>query len=1146
MSDVFISYSRLDKEFVGKLREALAESEHDVWIDWESIPESRAWWDEIKKGIVRANNFAVVLSPNSMASPICQMEIEYALELNKRIIPIYYDDFDRKTALIGIAERLADDEQEVTREIWENRQAHDLYDHNDTILKRINYFFFKAEDNFNQRFQDLLEIINTDYDHKEQHTILGERASEWVKRNKDNGYLLIGSELQQAQAWLISSADKDPEPTSLHHGYIQASEKHNRQLQTIRRTAIGGSIVAIIAVILTISAGLGAVTATSTAGTSEARSNIAGTQEANAIIQANQANTSEFDAIIAQENAEEQANLALSQEANAIAQFNQAETAESNAIRFADDAIRQSNIISTDLAEIIPTLENAQENINLRNTDVVQANNDLFTLGETLTPVQITLNAGATRVALANTADARFQIVGATLTPLQEALLAGQTKVAGLQPTIEQLEEDFVSESTRAQSSEFTSIAQQMSGSLTQDIELQILLLIQSLQTAYNQEADALLVQLMDDYSIIGGYTEDDTYAIGLSSDYFVMANEEGDVQIREHFSNDLIQSFSFEKRVYNTEISPNNELIAIYYSATPDDEPFDGFVIDVYRIITDELITSYKSNAIIPQMIFDTSSQHLTLIENNDVLQIIDINLFENTTTNLQTNLTMQCNSSSCGQSFALTKDRSSFYFSDFNLIYFFDRKTFTISQKYKMPSKICSMALAPDDILLFISLCDGADAEIYDTTLGEGVPRRAVNLENVDSSESYRVSAFLSSGTYLVAGFTGSRSGQVHIWETRTGNLVDNFYVDQLYLLYLDGSKNPFNIITGSHQSVRMRTLAPSVVSRQINMNTSINSMTLSPDDSEIAVGTDEGLIIIDIASMSIIDEIDTFGRISQVIYSPNGELLALHGQYEPILIDANTYDILYELYGIPSFYDLVFSADSKRLLVSSSEEATLGEGNDLRLWDVETGEILLEIPSEPESILDAGFETKVAFSPDGQQIASGVRTSDSDVYIRDAITGELIHTIDTNGLIDDLVYTPDGKYLIVSQSFISIWDAKTYKKVSRIDTEFFRGPQILTISPNSQFIAVGAPDGLAGIWDIETGELIRHLVGNNDWIEDIDFTGDSTELFISERSGNIIRFYRNYNNLIQLACDNIYRDFTIFERQDYSIALNTITCS
>ncbi len=41
MSDIFISYSRLDKDFVGNLRDALAGQQQDVWIDWESIPPSQ-------------------------------------------------------------------------------------------------------------------------------------------------------------------------------------------------------------------------------------------------------------------------------------------------------------------------------------------------------------------------------------------------------------------------------------------------------------------------------------------------------------------------------------------------------------------------------------------------------------------------------------------------------------------------------------------------------------------------------------------------------------------------------------------------------------------------------------------------------------------------------------------------------------------------------------------------------------------------------------------------------------------------------------------------------------------------------------------------------------------------------------------------
>jgi len=78
----------------------------------------QAWWSEIQKGIARANNFVVVLSPASMASPICQMEIEYARQLHKRIIPVLHADYDREACLVNITKRLAKKEETSTREIW--------------------------------------------------------------------------------------------------------------------------------------------------------------------------------------------------------------------------------------------------------------------------------------------------------------------------------------------------------------------------------------------------------------------------------------------------------------------------------------------------------------------------------------------------------------------------------------------------------------------------------------------------------------------------------------------------------------------------------------------------------------------------------------------------------------------------------------------------------------------------------------------------------------------------------------------------------------------------------------------------------------------------------------------------------------------
>jgi len=47
VADVFISYSRRDKEFVARLHEALDSHGKQAWVDWEDIPPSAEWLREI-------------------------------------------------------------------------------------------------------------------------------------------------------------------------------------------------------------------------------------------------------------------------------------------------------------------------------------------------------------------------------------------------------------------------------------------------------------------------------------------------------------------------------------------------------------------------------------------------------------------------------------------------------------------------------------------------------------------------------------------------------------------------------------------------------------------------------------------------------------------------------------------------------------------------------------------------------------------------------------------------------------------------------------------------------------------------------------------------------------------------------------------
>lgn len=104
-ASVFISYSRKDKAFVKNMFDALApDRERPVWVDWEDIPPSNDWLDEIHKGIETKDCFIFVLSPDSIKSEVCNWEVDHAVKNGKRMIPVVCRDVDYREVRKEIAQ----------------------------------------------------------------------------------------------------------------------------------------------------------------------------------------------------------------------------------------------------------------------------------------------------------------------------------------------------------------------------------------------------------------------------------------------------------------------------------------------------------------------------------------------------------------------------------------------------------------------------------------------------------------------------------------------------------------------------------------------------------------------------------------------------------------------------------------------------------------------------------------------------------------------------------------------------------------------------------------------------------------------------------------------------------------------------------
>lgn len=212
MNDVFISYSRRDKIFTLKLFEALKVTHREIWADWEDIPPGSDWFAEIKEGVEQSRSVLFILSPEWIKSRECAKELEYAVKMGKRLIPVIWQD----VAISDVPPELA----------------------------RINWIFMREGDDFKKGIQLLETTIDTDLEWLKIHTRLQTRALEWNNKNRDKSFILRGKDLQDAELQLATNSSKDPHPTDLQREYVFESRKvTDRQRKMITSISITGAII---------------------------------------------------------------------------------------------------------------------------------------------------------------------------------------------------------------------------------------------------------------------------------------------------------------------------------------------------------------------------------------------------------------------------------------------------------------------------------------------------------------------------------------------------------------------------------------------------------------------------------------------------------------------------------------------------------------------------------------------------------------------------------------------------------------------------------------------------------------------------------------------------------------------------------------
>jgi hypothetical protein len=186
MADVFMSYSRRDREAVVRIVEALRARGKTVWVDLDDILPSSKWMAQIGIAIAGSDTVIVAISPDSVISHVCQEEVSIALGLPKRVVPIVVRETPMHTVPPSVAE--------------------------------LSFLLFTPvpgetaldEEGFQAAVERLVEVLDTDIEAVHTHSEILRKAMRWEQRGEDRSQLLRGKELEEAEQWQVAQSARKP------------------------------------------------------------------------------------------------------------------------------------------------------------------------------------------------------------------------------------------------------------------------------------------------------------------------------------------------------------------------------------------------------------------------------------------------------------------------------------------------------------------------------------------------------------------------------------------------------------------------------------------------------------------------------------------------------------------------------------------------------------------------------------------------------------------------------------------------------------------------------------------------------------------------------------------------------------------------